>query len=264
MTSKKHADEDSQPVNPTGGSPARGLSAASSSGVESRPENLVSLSLAESAAIRIAREINSGALRPGDRLAPERDLARRLGLSRGALREGLRTLESVGLVRARVGQGRFVTDSGSDGSSVALTTYMQVQPSGDISAVRQLLEPAAVRDMPVARVAAVSTEAADLLKKMRSSAGRGAIPKAVRYHTEFHTLLVRYASSRLLRALLTSMIEASEIWQPPILQDREAGRYWIVRHQEILDALQTANIDLTADRIVGHLAPVFVYPRRQN
>ena len=72
------------------------------------------MSLAEGAAVRIANEITSGAIRPGQRLPPERDLAPRLGLSRGALREGLRTLESVGLVTARVGQGRFVNDTGSD------------------------------------------------------------------------------------------------------------------------------------------------------
>ncbi len=52
------------------------------------------MSLAESAANRIAREIASGVLQPGQRLPPERDLAITYGVSRGALREGFSPLES--------------------------------------------------------------------------------------------------------------------------------------------------------------------------
>ena len=102
-------------------------------GPDGSGHHLRTMSLAEGAAVKIASEITSGAIRPGQRLPPERDLAPRLGLSRGALREGLRTLESVGLVTARVGQGRFVSDTGSDRPSIALNTLMQLQPSGDIS-----------------------------------------------------------------------------------------------------------------------------------
>jgi GntR family transcriptional repressor for pyruvate dehydrogenase complex len=218
------------------------------------------MSLAEGAAVKIAGEITSGAVRPGERLPPERDLAQRLGLSRGALREGLRTLESVGLVTARVGQGRFVSDTGSDRPSVALNTLMQLQPSGDIGALRRLLEPAAVRDMPAAQLAPTAAAAADLLAKMRTAQARGAITIAVRQHTEFHLLLVRYGSTRLLRSLLSSLIEASAVWQPAILRDTEAARFWVFRHAEILDALESGDIEQTADRVLSHLQLPFMYP----
>lgn len=221
----------------------------------------IALSLAESAAVQIAREISSGALRPGDRLPPERDLALKLGLGRGALREGLRTLESVGLVRAHVGQGRFVNDAGSDAASTALRTYMQLQASGDIMAVRRLLEPAAIRDIPAVHVASIADQAEELLASMRSSQARGALQRAIAYHTQFHLLLARYASTRLLRALLASMIEASSVWQPAMLQDRDAARHWVRRHAEIVAALRSGSITATADRVLDHLQPVFVYPR---
>jgi len=54
---------------------------------------------------RIETQIVSGALRAGQRLPPERELAEMLGVSRPAVREALRVLEAQGVVRSQVGQG---------------------------------------------------------------------------------------------------------------------------------------------------------------
>jgi GntR family transcriptional repressor for pyruvate dehydrogenase complex len=54
---------------------------------------------------RIEAQIVSGALRAGERLPPERELAELLGVSRPAVREALRVLEAQGAVRSQVGQG---------------------------------------------------------------------------------------------------------------------------------------------------------------
>jgi GntR family transcriptional repressor for pyruvate dehydrogenase complex len=218
------------------------------------------VSLAEGAAVKIASEITTGVLRPGQRLPAERDLAQHLGLSRGALREGLRTLESAGLVTARVGQGRFVADTGSDRPSMALTTLMQIQPSGDIVALRLILEPALVRDMPAAQLVPTAASAVELLAKMRRAQASGAISQAVRYHTEFHLLLVRFGTTRLARQLMSSLIAASAVWQPAILRERDAARFWIQRHNEIVVALQSGDVGEAAERVREHLQPQFAYP----
>ena len=56
----------------------------------------------------IAREIEGGALRPGDRLPSERWLCDELGVSRATVRRAIEELVSDGLVEAR-GRGSFVT-----------------------------------------------------------------------------------------------------------------------------------------------------------
>lgn len=61
---------------------------------------------------RIREKLLTGALRPGDKLPPERELARQLDVSRNVVREALRTLENAGLVRTRKGArgGAFIEE----------------------------------------------------------------------------------------------------------------------------------------------------------
>ncbi|PYR39509.1 MAG: FadR family transcriptional regulator [Acidobacteria bacterium] len=54
--------------------------------------------------------IDRGALGPGARLPPERDLARQVGVSRPTVRAGLRTLAALGVVRSRRGSGTYIPD----------------------------------------------------------------------------------------------------------------------------------------------------------
>src|SRR4029079_9950511 len=54
--------------------------------------------------------ILNGTFKVGDKLPPERELAERLCVSRGSLREAIKSLELIGLVRTRQGDGTRVTD----------------------------------------------------------------------------------------------------------------------------------------------------------
>lgn len=51
----------------------------------------------------IRGEISSGELRPGDRLPPETDLARSLGVSRPTVREALKVLEALNVLESSTG-----------------------------------------------------------------------------------------------------------------------------------------------------------------
>jgi DNA-binding transcriptional MocR family regulator len=58
----------------------------------------------------LAADIGSGALRPGDRLPPQRILARSTGLSLGTITRVYAAAEQRGLVKGEVGRGTFVRD----------------------------------------------------------------------------------------------------------------------------------------------------------
>lgn len=56
----------------------------------------------------LERDIESGALKPGTRLLPQRDMASQLGLSVGTISKAYSEAESRGLISGEVGRGTFV------------------------------------------------------------------------------------------------------------------------------------------------------------
>ena len=58
--------------------------------------------------MKLREMIHQGELRPGDRLPPERDLAKMFGVSRPTLRAAIRSLAAVGALQSRQGAGTFV------------------------------------------------------------------------------------------------------------------------------------------------------------
>jgi len=83
--------------------------------------------------------ITSGRLKPGDRLPAERELAHTLSVSRSAVREGIRALESLGIVEARAGQGTFVAPPQRDAITNSLFRARDTQRK--LFEVRRVLEP---------------------------------------------------------------------------------------------------------------------------
>jgi len=73
--------------------------------------------LYEQVAGQVTDLVARGEFKPGDRLPPERDLAKLLGVSRPTVREAMIALEIAGLVDVRVGAGVFVTDKAKNGTN---------------------------------------------------------------------------------------------------------------------------------------------------
>src|SRR6266571_8241461 len=66
--------------------------------------------MAEQVVIQVRDMIRQGTLKPGDRLPPERELAKRLGISRASLRHGLRFLAAIGVLTSRHGSGTYIAE----------------------------------------------------------------------------------------------------------------------------------------------------------
>ena len=64
----------------------------------------------EQVVARVYELIKREDLKPGDRLPPERELAKQLGISRPSLRAGLSSLISMGVLQSRQGAGTFIVD----------------------------------------------------------------------------------------------------------------------------------------------------------
>src|SRR5580693_10502950 len=87
---------------------------------------------------RIREQLALGVLKPGDKLPPERDLARQLGVSRNVLREALRSLEMAGILRLQKGVkgGAFIRE----GDTSRMNEVMRDMLSLGTISVRELSE----------------------------------------------------------------------------------------------------------------------------
>lgn len=94
----------------------------------------------------IEDQIMSGALKVGDPLPPERELAARLKVSRAGVREAIRVLEAQGVVTANVGAGPDAGTFIASMPSAALTRFLRLHvalsnfPMHDIVDARVMLE----------------------------------------------------------------------------------------------------------------------------
>lgn len=102
---------------------------------------------------RIEGDLLDGRLAPGDRLPPERELAASLGVGRSSVREALRVLEVLGLVRTGTGSGPtsgaiiVATPQGGMSALLRLQVAAHGFPLDDVVSTRLVLESAVVESL---------------------------------------------------------------------------------------------------------------------
>lgn len=101
--------------------------------------------------LQIVRElrllIQSENIRPGGKLPSERELAERLQVGRSTVREALRSLELLGLIETKRGEGTFLTDFRKHKLVEVLSTFILQDSKSieDIHVTREIHEKEAIR-----------------------------------------------------------------------------------------------------------------------
>lgn len=75
----------------------------------------------------------SGALKPGDRLPPQRELARLLGLTLGTVTRAFDELRNTGLIKGEVGRGTYLVEPSSTDAPASLWDHSQPRGFIDLS-----------------------------------------------------------------------------------------------------------------------------------
>lgn len=150
-------------------------------------------------------QIAQGKLRPGDRLLPERELCERLGVSRHSLREALRSLEMLGMIDVRRGQGAFVSTPDANAVASFLGISLSLQPSAfeSVTEARMAIECQAIR------LACKRADASDLaliheaLQEIPQELGNTDRGGDADYR--FHTMIVKASHSEVLLFLYQAL-----------------------------------------------------------
>ncbi len=214
---------------------------------------------------QIREMIDSGKLKIGDKLPPERTLSEQFGTSRASIREALSALEIIGIVESRSGQGNFIKVNGLEApiDGEMLKELLRSHSPYEIFEARLELEP---------NLAALTAERATEKEKAKLSKQvekLNAIGKKVQedpanidaYMEEdrkYHLLIGKYAHNSVLFMVFSgvNLMMNEKHWKilksKCITKDKNIINYE-KEHNAILSAIIEKNANLAKNRIRKHI-----------
>lgn len=197
--------------------------------------------LSEEIASQIREAVLNGQLRAGDRLPPERELARIFGASALVVRDALHTLESDGLLRIRLGAGGGAVVDGASHRSVtrSLSTWLRLGKAtlDQLTEARLLLEP------EIARLAALRATGGDLevldaaLAKRGVAVATGGHPRLL--DIQFHRAVAEAAKNPVHLVVIHALMDLeAEAVVPALALTADDNREVLRAHEGILAAIR--------------------------
>ncbi len=207
----------------------------------------------------IARRV----LVPGGRLPPERTLAEALDVSRPTLRQGLRALQILGVIRSRQGSGSYLSDHPSDilKAPLEFALAMKGDMTGDMFEARFAIE------LKLAELAAQRRTETDL-REMRAAldamqAAMGDAELWCKHEIRFHNAIVQAARNSVLATImemLSHLLLESRKQTVRLLNDY-SGSYRL--HDNVFQAIEAGDPARATAAMVEHFS-VLAHMRRDG
>jgi DNA-binding FadR family transcriptional regulator len=210
----------------------------------------------------IKRLVLDGVLGPGSQLPIEKELAARLGVSRGSLREGVRALVHLGVLETRQGAGTYVTELDAGRLLSPLGFLAELSTPGNAA---QLLGVRRVLEAESAALAALAIDAAglDALAEALSRADSALWPTGTDVDAfldadaDFHIRIARSTGNPALAALIENLIgRTARTRVIRAMSDRGAVRSTQTEHYAILEQLRRRDPHRARIRMEAHLLGV--------
>jgi GntR family transcriptional repressor for pyruvate dehydrogenase complex len=214
--------------------------------------------LADTVAAQIGERILSGALSPGEALAPERELCREFGVSRTVIREAIRSLSGKGMVESIGGSGVRVLaiDAGTVGESLRNLLRSSDVDYAKVDEVRRAIEVAAA-GVAAARVTSDDVARAEAaLRRMRDRIDD--LEECVQADLAFHRAVADATGNELFGMLLDSLgaplvdVRRTNLGRGGIARRRRI----IAAHRRILDAIADGDDERARAAMEAHLDEV--------
>lgn len=213
----------------------------------------------------VKQMIISGQLGPGSRLPIEKDLAATLGVSRGSLREGVRSLAALGVLETRQGDGTYVTSLDPSALFTPLGFFADLQTSADaddLLGVRRVLETESVGRAALR----IGEEGLTELSRILAGVDRLLadpdvdLEALIEADSNFHRAIAASSGSRTLAALIDSLVgrtSPARLWRA--ISESDSLQEAQDEHRAILAELAMHNPERAKIRMANHLLGVEEY-----
>jgi GntR family transcriptional repressor for pyruvate dehydrogenase complex len=211
--------------------------------------------LSDQVSAQIQVRIASGELRSGDKLPPERELAETFGVSRGAVREALRSLERTGLVSLQAGArgGAFI---GEGDPSLIGDSFRNLYQLGSVS-LDELTEARLWLASTVVRIACARATDSDLdalaanVDEAEELIKAGRFEEKIDVQIEFHNLLASTTRNAVMAMLMGAVMEVMRDFAHAAGGERHD--LTIKARRRLLDALRKRDADEAVTAMTEHL-----------
>ncbi|MEA3336137.1 MAG: FadR/GntR family transcriptional regulator [Chloroflexota bacterium] len=208
----------------------------------------------ELVAQRLMGLLSTGALKPGDRLPPERDLARQLDVGRTTVREALKLLTLSGLLEAKRGDGTYVTRNFYNflSNQIKWPLLLNVTEVDRIVEVREALE-AKAAFLAARRATPEEIEKICVFQQLLEIEGRD-LERETEIDLKFHHAIARASHNELLCRLMLSLQDILREYITLSNQYTERIESTVAEHQAIYDAIASRNPKEAEQAMIEHLA----------
>ena len=218
---------------------------------------IVRESVAEMVARRILDMVSARALRPGDQLPPERDLAWSLGVSRPSVREAIRGLAILGVVKSRQGGGAYITNLDAEALLGPLQFFLSLE---DVN-IRELYDARSLIESDVARRAAVNMSEGQLdALEAILAAQCGTLADAQAFRVSdfaFHEAIWEGCGNAFLRRIGESLNVLGLEFRKRASETKGVLEQSLADHQRLVAALRARNADAAARAAESHMQNVY-------
>jgi len=206
----------------------------------------------------IKRLIFKGVLKPGDRLPPETELARRFNVGRQTVREALRLLELAGFITIQKGcaGGPVIEDTilNTISNSIFDAIYMKKITVEELTVARLEIEKAMLKHA----VEEITPEDLQGLQKTINQAKEhaeiGIHP--FKDNIEFHKSLAKASKNKMFVILVDALMAVVADFLSRLQPDFEISRKVIYEHERILDALKRRKLEEADALLEDHILEV--------
>jgi GntR family transcriptional regulator, transcriptional repressor for pyruvate dehydrogenase complex len=217
---------------------------------------LVTQRLSDRLAVLLSAQVENGALRPGDRLPTEQQLAAQHGVSRTVVREAVHQLKSRGLLLSRQGSGVFVAVPAENQPLAFDPTVLE-----SVGAVVHVVEVRRVLEGEIAAIAAqraTRTQVAGLKRALSAldqavTAGRDGVAEDLAFHRAIGEATGNPQFSRLLGFLEQYLREGMRITRGNEARRKDFMEQVRQEHRAIVDAIAAGEPAAARRRALEHI-----------
>jgi DNA-binding FadR family transcriptional regulator len=209
--------------------------------------------VAEEVADRIRTLMLDGTFPPGEPLPSERHLAERFGVSRGSIRDALRTLETIGLLETRHGQGTFPHELSVERLVAPLASVMAYRSDlqDELLDVRRMFEPAVARAAALRATDEDLTDLERILETQRQKLKSG--QSAIAEDTAFHAILARATRNRVVMSIMATLNDLLVESRTQSLRQKGRPARSMDGHEAVVAALRRRDAEGASQAMYNHI-----------